>query len=254
MNLVDHQDLLSRMNVKHNYIIGNQTTYNLVQKNDDGIIVSTDLRGVGKNRNSIIERATADICVLADDDMHFCDDYEDIVRKCFDQYPDADVIIFNFINESQGRRVVKEAQKIGVHNYMNYGAARIAFRRKSLAYYAILFNTMFGGGTPHQCGEDSLFINTCLRYKLNVIAVPDALASLTEERESTWFEGYTEKYFYDKGVFLAIAHPRLCKAMALLLIFRHKDYVCQSKMTRGKIYKIIKKGISHVRSRNYYNV
>ena len=197
MNLTDYKALISKMNIKHNYIIGNQSDYNFVQKNNDGIIVSTDLKGVGQNRNNIIERASSDICILADDDMIFCDGYETIVKECFAKYPNADVIIFNFINESKGRRVINKTKKISFHNYMNYGAARIAFRRKSIAYHAILFNTMFGGGTPHQCGEDSLFLNACLRSGFNIIAVPVAIASLTEERESTWFKGYNKKYFYD---------------------------------------------------------
>ena len=247
MNLTDYEVLISKMNIKHNYIIGNQSDYNSVVKNESGLIISTDLRGVGQNRNNIIERSTSDICVLADDDMTFCDEYEDIAKKCFEQYPKADVIIFNFLNESKGRRVTKKARKIWFHNYMNYGAARLAFRRESVAYHAILFNTMFGGGTPHQCGEDSLFLNACLRSGLNIIAVPDALASLTEERESTWFKGYNEKYFYDKGVFLGIAHPRLCRLFAGVLIMRHKEYISQSNMSRLEIYKIISKGILHTR-------
>ena len=249
MNLVDGEELVSKMNIKQSYIIGNQCDRNSVEKINGGLIVSTDMRGVGKNRNSIIERASADICVLADDDMVFCDGYEDIVRNCFERHPEADVIIFNFISESEGRRVAFKDKNIGRFNYMNYGAARIAFRRECLAYHSILFNTMFGGGTPHQCGEDSLFLNACLRNKLKIVVVPDALASLTEDRESTWFKGYTEKYFFDKGVFLAIAHPFLCKLFAALLIFRHGEYCSQSKMSRREVYKAISNGIRYVKKR-----
>ena len=245
VGLTDAVSLISKMNVQGNYIIGNQCDYNSVEKCGHGVVVSTDMRGVGLNRNCIIERSTADICVLADDDMIFCEGYVSIVQSCFEKYADADVIIFNFLKESEGRRVTKKAKKISFLNYMNYGAARIAFRRKSLMYRGIWFNTMFGGGTPHQSGEDSLFINSCFRAGLKVVAVPEALALLSEERESTWFKGYNEKYFFDKGVFLGIAHPSIGKLLAGYLIFRHKEYVEQSGLSKKNIYHCITQGIKY---------
>ena len=248
MNMESAPALLDSMNLQgHRVIIGNQCAENKVEQIGEALVVSTALRGVGQNRNNIIERADADICVLADDDMRFCDDYEAKVQKVFCENPDADVIIFNFIKESEGRRVVQKKQRIGLKNYMNYGAARFAFRRASVMYHAISFNTMFGGGTPHQCGEDSLFLRACLRARLKILVVPEALATLTEERESTWFRGYTEKYFYDKGVFLGIAHPRLAKPMALLLIAKHKEY--REGTSFYECYKRIKKGIAYARAR-----
>ena len=248
MKLQDAQALLASMNLQgHRTIIGNQCSENGVQQLGDTTVVSTSLRGVGQNRNNIIERADADICVLADDDMRFCDEYGQIVSRVFEENPDADVIIFNFIEKSEGRRVVQKKHRVSVKNYMNYGAARFAFRRAPIAYHAISFNTMFGGGTPHHCGEDSLFLNSCLKAGLKVIVVPDALATLTEERESTWFSGYTDKYLYDKGVFLGIAHPRLAKPMALLLVAKHKEY--REGRSFYECYKHIEKGIAHARKR-----
>jgi glycosyltransferase involved in cell wall biosynthesis len=248
MKLESAPALLDAMNLRgHRAIIGNQCAENRVERFEEALVVSTDLRGVGQNRNNIIERADADICVLADDDMRFCDDYEEIVARVFDENPDADVVIFNFIVESEGRRVVQKKHRVTTKNYMNYGAARFAFRRKSVLYHAISFNTMFGGGTPHQCGEDSLFLRACLRAGLRVIVVPEALATLTEARESTWFEGYTDKYFHDKGVFLGIAHPRLAKPMALLLIAKHKEY--REGRSFHECYKRVKAGIAYARAR-----
>ncbi|MBO5926416.1 MAG: glycosyltransferase family 2 protein [Clostridia bacterium] len=223
MNLDSSTSLLQKMNVRGSYIIGNQCDKNEILNETYGKVVSSTLRGVGKNRNGIIDRATADICVLADDDMVFCDDYEEIAEKAFEKNPKADVIIFNFIKKSEGRKEIKKTKKIGFFNYMNYGAARMAFRRKSVLYHGITFNNMFGGGTPHGSGEDSLFLRNCLKAGLKVLAVPDSLAYLTEERESTWFKGYNDKYFYDKGAFFALAHPKIGKLLLFLLILKHKE-------------------------------
>lgn len=251
VNMDDSKKLLESMNVKHNYIIGNQCSHNSIVRDDNGLVVNTDMRGVGQNRNSIIERSDADICVLADDDMRFCDDYEEIVERVFERNPDSDLIIFNFIEESEGRRVSTKTKKITKKNYMNYGAARFAFRRANLAYHAIFFNKMFGGGTPHQCGEDSLFLNSCLKAGLKVVAVPDALAYLQETRESTWFKGYNEKYFFDKGVFLGIAHPKMGKLMAMLLIAKHKEY--RESRSFYECFKLVSAGIKFSKSKDKDN-
>ena len=40
-------------------------------------------------------RATSDICVLADDDLRFKENYAEIVEKHFNENPNCDVIIFN---------------------------------------------------------------------------------------------------------------------------------------------------------------
>ena len=247
INLENIDTLLNNMNIKGNFIVGNQCSENKIEKKDNGIIVSTDMRGVGQNRNSIIERSTADICVLADDDMVFCDDYELIVDKVFSDNHDADVVIFNFIEESQGRRVNRKRKRITMRNYMNYGAARFAFRRNSINYNAITFNRMVGGGTPHQCGEDSLFLNDCIRSGLKVVAVPEALASLTEARESTWFKGYDDKYFFDKGVFLGIAHPVVGRLLGMLLILKHREY--RENKSFYECYKCVTKGIKFAKAK-----
>lgn len=247
MNLDSYDSLLKKTKVTGNYIIGNQCDKNEIITSEKGEIVSSTLRGVGKNRNGIIERASADICILADDDLVFSDDYEKIAINAFEKHPKADVIIFNFIEKSEGRREVKKDKKIGYLNYMNYGAARIAFRRKSVLYKGISFNLSFGGGAIHGAGEDSLFLRDCIKKGLNVVAVPDALAYLTESRESTWFKGYNDKYFYDKGVFFGVAHPKMGKLLLFLLILKHKNErkdkkfaYCLKKAYEG--FNYVKKG------------
>lgn len=76
MNLENADKLVKKMQVGSRFIIGNQPNekriddYSIDEK--EGLIVSTTLRGIGQNRNSIIERAQEDICVVAVD-MCFCD-------------------------------------------------------------------------------------------------------------------------------------------------------------------------------------
>ena len=111
----------------------------------------------------------------------------------------------------------------------------------------IYFNLNFGGGTTYSAGEDVLFVRDCLRKKCKIYAVPDTLASLNDERDSSWFKGYNEKYFFDKGVFLKIAHPKLCSLFALYLVIKHKEYRSERNSNIRQIYRLIKKGIRSVK-------
>ena len=205
MNQNDYS-LPLRMNVQSDAIIGNQ----LIGSGSIGIkefnyagnrikYLSFPEKGVGLNRNNALMRSSADICVLADDDEIFVDGYTDLVQHCFSENPKADVIIFNLIEDVPTRFVIDSQFKVGFRNFMRFGAARIAFRREKITKNGIFFNLHFGGGAQYSAGEDTLFLHECLKKGLTVIAVPYYIARLTNERNSTWFSGYTKKYFADKG-------------------------------------------------------
>ena len=160
--------------------------------------------------------------------------------------PKADVLIFNIEEEGETtRRSNDKVKKIGLLSYMNYGAARLVIKRSAVSYGGVSFNLNFGGGTPHSCGEDTLFLRDCLKAGLKMYAVPYTVAKLTETRESSWFKGYTEKYFYDKGVVLGIAHPVLGRLFALYLTVRHGEYVSESEFSKKQILKFMLNGIKH---------
>ncbi len=245
--------LVEEMNIQTDAIIGNQCDRDSIESielNGKHIkYLNFNERGVGLNRNNALMRATADYCVLADDDMRFYDGYEIVVEEQFKILPNADFIVFNIDEKgATNRRKNTDIKKINLFNYMNYGAARFCFKRESLSKHAIYFNQNFGGGTPHSSGEDSLFLRSCLRAKLNIYAVPVAIAQLQDSRDSTWFKGYTEKYFFDKGYFLGTAHRKLATLFSIYLIMTHRSVLKDSGMTKKQVFKIMKQGIKSARS------
>lgn len=229
MNQTDHS-LIAKMNIQTDAIIGNQCNVNSIE---DFTIDNKHIRylnfvekGVGLNRNNALMRAYADICLFADDDMIYDDNYVETVEKSFFDNPNADVIVFNLREKVVTRKIITKKTNVGYFNYLRYGTARIAVRLDSVKKNGIYFNQCFGGGTEHCHGEDNLFLNSCLKKGLKVVAIPKCIATLTEERKSSWNNGYGEKYLKDQGaLYRAISH-RLWRLLCLQDALRRgrRDY------------------------------
>lgn len=220
--------LLAQMNVKGRAVLANQSDCDRVDyvHNFDGVPVvhvrSTG-RGVGRNRNIALAHASSPLCLLADDDMVFFDDYQTVARSWFERLPAADVLIFNLADAGPRRRQVTTPTRVRSWNYFNFGAARIGFRRCSIQHAQIEFSHSFGGGAEFAAGEDTLFLKDCLRKGLKVWAVPATLANLTEVRSSSWFRGYNAKYFGDKGALYVAAAPRLWPFLVAVFAIRRRS-------------------------------
>lgn len=247
MNQHDHS-LLDKMNIQSDVIVGNQCDRNSIEEfeyhGNRAVYLNFAERGVGLNRNNALMRATGDICLFADDDMEYENNYVEIVTRAFEMIPDADVIVFNLIENEPKRYIIKQRRRVRFNNYLRYGTARIAVRLSSIQKNGIFFNQCFGGGTEHCHGEDNLFLSACLKQGLKIYAVPDYVASLTEERQSTWDCGYNEKYLLDQGALYYCISHRFCKLLCLQDAFRHRQ---EYGMGFTKAYRLMKKGLNGVR-------
>lgn len=240
MNQKDHS-LLDKMNIQSDVIVGNQCDTNSVDRFDyngfDALYLNFNERGVGLNRNNALMRASGDICLFADDDMVYEDGYAEIIEKAFNDFPRADVIVFNLKEKVPTRKVISKPSMVGYLNYLRYGTARIAVRLQSVKKHGIYFNQCFGGGTEHSHGEDNLFLSACLKNGLNIVAIPEYIATLTEERASSWNSGYDEKYIRDQGVLYRTLSRRWWRLLCLQDALRHskKDY----KKPCVEVYRIM---------------
>jgi glycosyltransferase involved in cell wall biosynthesis len=187
-------------------------------------MITTKTRGVGLNRNVALLAASADILLLSDDDVVYHDDMPLAVKQAFAALPMADVIIFGMdmvkngtVTERRGTPV----RRLHVWNSMRFGTYRIAIRRRALIDNNITFHQSFGGGCPFMTGEDSLFLKSCFDAGLKVYSHTYVLGSCCKDT-SSWFVGYNEKYFYDKGVLVRKLFPKTAYLMALYFGVRFK--------------------------------
>lgn len=221
-------ELYKKMNLKTDTIVINQTNeFNFTEEtlNEKKIkTYSFNERGIGLSRNSALMRSTSDICVISDDDMIYSDDYEKKIQEAYKKYPDADMILFNItIRDKNGAYdVVKNEGKVSWYNCLKYGAVSFTFKRRSIIKENIYFSLLFGGGTNHGSGEDTLFIWNIIKKKLKVYVVKENIATVYND-DSSWFDGYNEKYFIDKGFLYKNLAPNLYLLFFIHFLIGHKS-------------------------------
>ncbi len=187
-------------------------------------MITTATRGVGRNRNVGLAAADGDILLLSDDDVVYRDDMPTEVLKAFADCLQADVMIFGMDMVRDGQVFETRCEphrRVRIWNAMKYGTYRIAIRREALERAHIRFHESFGGGCPFSAGEDSLFIKGCLDNHLRIYTHPYVLGTCCKD-SSSWFVGYNDKYFYDKGVLVRHLFPRTAYLMALYFAVRFK--------------------------------
>ena len=194
-------------------------------------MISTTERGASRSRNMALDNARGDICLLADDDEELTDGYADHIMRAYETLPDATAIAFNLnrINYSM-KKTYYRIEKIRVAPlYRNYGNPMFSFCLVDIKQHNIRFNEKFGSGTPWGGGEDSLFQDDIRKKKMKIYEHPFEIATIDYSCGSSWFHGYTEKYFYNLGAFLAYKYKYNFLPKTLRTV-----YICFYKLRKDK--------------------
>ena len=199
-------------------------------------------RGVGLSRNSALMRAEGEICLFSDQDIVYEDGYEEKIVEEFEKKPKADMLLFNIEVEAERRTYHNEGTKrVHWYNCGRYGAVSFAVRREALLSSGVTFSLLFGGGARYSNGEDSLFLLDFLKKGYRVYTSPVRIG-WERPSESTWFSGYHEKFFFDRGVLYHALYGRFAGLMALRYLYAHKDILC-TQLTLSQALLQMKSGI-----------
>ena len=183
-------------------------------------------RGVGRSRNEAILRAEGDICLFSDQDIVYEPGYAQTISEEFENNSDADMILFNIAVEEDRRTYwITRRKRVRWYNCGRYGAVSFAVRRESLISSGVHFSLLFGGGARYSNGEDSLFLKEFMSKGFKVYTAPVTIGRETAG-ESTWFGGYNEKFFYDRGALYRHLYGRLDRIMALRFLLAHRKRLC----------------------------
>lgn len=200
-------DFLKKANIYKSYLIINQTDFNSFPniQSLEGFerIISVEERGLSNSRNLAISNSKGDVCIIADDDVQYVDHFQDIIKKAYLQYTDADVILFDMVrDENNNRKKIKNRDgQLNRIEILRGNSVRITFKRNSVISNGIKFNNRFGAGSGHFiASEELVFLTDCYDNGLKIYYVDTPIVGL-QPSESTWFNGYDESYFNTIGAF-----------------------------------------------------
>jgi len=213
--------IFDAMNIKSDALAVNQCNYEYYEEstnNNDDVhrMISINERGLSNSRNLATRNSSADICVLADEDVVYKDNYADIIADAYKKHPDADIIAFSVRSSNKELPVnILKHMKVNALQSMKLCSVQLTFRRESITNNKISFNTLFGAGSIFTCGEENIFLIECLKKGLKIIYVDDEIA-VVNQKGSTWFKGFDTLYFKTKGAMFY----EMSRMLWLLLIFQ----------------------------------
>ncbi|SCY30708.1 Glycosyl transferase family 2 [Lachnospiraceae bacterium XBB2008] len=245
------EDMIDGMHLESDAVVVNQCDAaderSLNICGNDIRLINITGRGVGANRNTCIDNAPGcDVLLFTDEDIIYDEGYLKKIEDEYSAHPEADALLFN-IRVCEARRTYwnDRVKRIRFHNYGRYPAYSISIRRDALMKSGVRFSTEFGGGAKYANGEDSIFLHELLNSGVKIYATPVCLGEETE-RESTWFNGYNERFFIGRGALYVKLYGAFAKMRALIFLIRHK-YMYE-ELGFGKSYELMKQGMREIRS------
>ncbi|RMB60466.1 glycosyltransferase family 2 protein [Dokdonia sinensis] len=186
-----------------NILVINQTDeVRQLQSNLPNIrVINTKERGLPQSRNMAIKNAKGDICLVADDDVRYVEDVEDIVVSAFakaslrDSQPSGErsakaklaspsetnhptVITFQMVKESGV--LYQDYPDIRKHTNKSISTVNgvvIAFNRKLLLEQHILYNNHFGLGATFGTANEYVFMRNVLKAGAVALFEPKVILS-----------------------------------------------------------------------------
>lgn len=234
----DYQEKLKQNKITGNVVAVNQTRGEIFNiQNGKQRVYSCKERGASKSRNKLMQIAHGEICVFADDDMIYNDNYEKIIKKEYEKYKDADIIIFNIKNKNSKREKTKKikSKKLKFLNVMRVRTSEITIKKQIIEKCDIKFDENFGPNGIFQKGEETIFMADALRKKLKIYVSKKNIGYVLQYK-SSWFTGYNEKFLYDQGAIFYRISPKRYKLLIFQYLIR-KYFLYRKNLNLRQAYK-----------------
>ena len=254
----DPEELIGSMNLGCDAVIVNQLIGDFDEKikkdgDQDYIqlfegfearVITRREKGVGLSRNTALEASDHELIQFGDDDIVYDDGYVSKVIAEFDAHPEADMLLFN-VKAQVGRETYwnEDFAKVNWQNYGRYPAYAICARREAIVGSGVKYSLLFGGGAPYMNGEDSLFLHDCLKAGLNIYRTTVAIGK-EKQGQSTWFKGYTDKFFFDRGVLYHFLYGRMAVILGFRFLLKNRKEMCSEKGLL-KCWELLIDGVKH---------
>ncbi|HFI0140765.1 TPA: glycosyltransferase [Streptococcus suis] len=196
----DFKDLIKKI---PNILIINQCPNQLdgsIKKKyfDNGIWIDYDEIGLSKSRNLALKEATSKYIYLTDDDIDISDNFYNHLQEILTK---NDYDFYAFIVEGKNRKFKNDkpySYEINKLDSIKFSSVQLIFKRKFLIDNSIFFDENFGTGAFYRMGEENILLIDVLKKGAKGKYFPIKIANVYLG-ESSWFKGFNQKYFFDRG-------------------------------------------------------
>lgn len=190
---------------------------------DDVTVLHLQGRGLSRNRNNCIRHATADVCMICDDDCTYTHEQLATVALTFATQRSLDVATFKAhgTNTTYPEKPFDLGEKVKNYHVTSF---EIAFRRSSVQG-KLEFNELFGLGAPVlHCGEEEVFIHDAVASGLTCKYFPALVVTHNGETTSTTRVGEPGT-LKARGAYLYIAYrPSMIPRVFIISYRLHRDH------------------------------
>ena len=174
------KDVLLPIRSDVSYIISHQYTDDKFLKipqeliREDVVISQIPGKGLTKSRNNATRMATADICVIADDDVKYTNEYIDNIINTYKENKDIDIALFKIETleeNNEYKKYPEKSYKLSKNNMHWPSSIEISFRLNKIKNY-LEFDEKFGLESKLPAGEENIFIHDALSLGLKCYFVP----------------------------------------------------------------------------------
>ena len=176
-------------------------------------------RGLSRSRNHCIDHASADVCLVCDDDCRYTAAELRKVVEAFECDPELDMATFQMtvagkqpgIAYPQKATVLKPRLPKGYY----LTSMELAFRLSAFKAHGLRFNAELGLGSPMLwCGEEELLLHQAITAGMKCEFFPSVIVD-TATPTTGWARATLPQVIMGRGAFLGIVHPHTRHLRAL---------------------------------------
>jgi hypothetical protein len=160
----------------------------IINQSKEGVLVSdySSIRvinskeiGLSKSRNLAINNAVKKICLIADDDVVYSENFDKHIISAFSKLINPAIVTFNHqrIGLDKPKNNSPKAYKHTLKSILNVCSIEIAFRLDEIKKNKIYFDEYFGLGSFFETSEENLFLRKALGLKLDSYYYPSVIVS-----------------------------------------------------------------------------
>lgn len=179
-------------------LVISQNPFGKVLETDDFRFLSFDEVGLSKSRNRAIAHSSAKYGVIADDDVQFCEGFQEKIQESFLKYPDADILTFKILTPDE-RPYKNYKTSSFLHNRSSIyrvSSVEIVVRLDKVKQAGLKFDEQFGLGAEYKSSEEMIFLNDALDAGLKLYYIPEFLVIHPKESSGKVLD---ENFFRSKG-------------------------------------------------------